>query len=110
MIQNNQITNTAAKTVVRHIFNTEPLISKEKSRSIADIAKELGLLAQKTTGNLDELCAQAMASLPEEVELVKKGNQKVLMKLVGVVMKLSKGSADGRTVRSMLERMISQLP
>jgi aspartyl-tRNA(Asn)/glutamyl-tRNA(Gln) amidotransferase subunit B len=47
-----------------------------------------------------------MASLPREVEKVRKGNDKVVMRLVGEVMKVSKGAADARAAHDLLLQLI----
>jgi aspartyl-tRNA(Asn)/glutamyl-tRNA(Gln) amidotransferase subunit B len=44
--------------------------------------------------------------LPKESDLVAKGNDKVLMKIVGQVMRLSKGTADAQAAREELLRQL----
>jgi aspartyl-tRNA(Asn)/glutamyl-tRNA(Gln) amidotransferase subunit B len=105
LLQSNQLTNTAAKTLVRHIFNL-PLTSDRAS--IDTLIDDLGFRASKDAGDsLRSFCEEAIKSLPIEADLVRKGNGKVLMKIVGRVMKLSKGSADAKAARALLEDMLS---
>ncbi|KAF8231413.1 glutamyl-tRNA amidotransferase [Tricholoma matsutake] len=55
---------------------------------------------------LHSLCLDAMAALPDEVAAVKKGHKNVLNKIVGLVMRESRGRADARSARSLLEKLI----
>lgn len=57
--------------------------------------------------DLYSFCEAAVQELPEEAELVRQGNPRVLMKLVGKVMKLSRGRADAQHVRTHLEVMLT---
>ena len=56
--------------------------------------------------DLYKLCVTAVEELPEEADLVRRGNSKVLMKLVGSVMKLSRGRADAQEIRKYLEDIL----
>ena len=53
------------------------------------------------------LCGEAIRSLPDEVVAVKKGNKNVLNKIVGRVMKDSRGRADANVVKLLLEDLIA---
>lgn len=53
------------------------------------------------------LCEEAILALPEEAAAAKKGNKNVLNKLVGRVMKSSRGRADARGAREVLEEMLA---
>ncbi|KAG8948101.1 hypothetical protein FRC04_010013 [Tulasnella sp. 424] len=102
LLQAGEITGTSAKTLIRHIFNSPP--STEPFSSMSKLVDELGLRA--TSSDLQSLCEKAIELLPQEAELVRKGNEKVLMKIVGQVMKLSKGTADGKAARALLQEML----
>lgn len=56
--------------------------------------------------DLYRICIAGVEELPEEAELVRRGNSRVLMKLVGRVMKLSRGRADAQQVRKYLENIL----
>jgi aspartyl-tRNA(Asn)/glutamyl-tRNA(Gln) amidotransferase subunit B len=47
-----------------------------------------------------------MVALPDEVAAVKQGHKNVLNKIVGLVMRESRGRADARSVRSLLVELI----
>jgi aspartyl-tRNA(Asn)/glutamyl-tRNA(Gln) amidotransferase subunit B len=57
---------------------------------------------------LYSLCRDAIIALPDEVEAVRKGHRNVLNKIVGRVMKESRGRADARTVRVLLEELVGR--
>lgn len=102
LLQAGKITGTSAKTLIRHFFNSPA--STEPFSSMSKLVDELGLRA--TSSDLQSLCEKAVELLPQEAELVQKGNEKVLMKIVGQVMRLSKGTADGKAARALLQEML----
>lgn len=52
------------------------------------------------------LCKDTMAGLPCEIAAAKKGNKNVLNKMVGAVMKVSRGRADAKRVREIIEGLV----
>lgn len=52
------------------------------------------------------ICEKAIVAHPSVAEAAKKGNRNVLNKIVGVVMKESRGRADARRVREVVERLV----
>jgi len=71
------------------------------------LATELSLLAAgEDSASLETWCADAISALPEEAEVVRRGNVKVVKKIVGRVMKASRGTADAQAVREMLLQML----
>ena len=68
------------------------------------LAKELLLLP--TTDNDDTLqkwCDEAIDALQEEAQAVRDGNPNVVNKLVGFIMKRSRGTADAKAARKLLQ-------
>jgi aspartyl-tRNA(Asn)/glutamyl-tRNA(Gln) amidotransferase subunit B len=57
---------------------------------------------------LQELCKAVIAKLPKEVESIRKGKVNVIMRLVGQVMKDSKGTADAKKAREILLELIEE--
>ena len=79
----------------------------------SEIAKQLQLYSLSgdpastpSSSQLEALCAEAISALPEEVKAMRRGSKNVVNKLVGRVMKSSRGRADATVVRTMLEKMI----
>ncbi|OCF38397.1 hypothetical protein I317_07840 [Kwoniella heveanensis CBS 569] len=58
------------------------------------------------SAELEAFCAQAITNQPKAVDDYKRGNEKVIMRLVGEVMKISKGSADAKKARMVLEERL----
>lgn len=59
------------------------------------------------SSDLRSLCIDAIAALPDETVAVKGGNKNVLNKIVGRVMKDSRGRADAKAVKALLEALIA---
>ncbi|KAF8592765.1 Glutamyl-tRNA amidotransferase B subunit [Ramaria rubella] len=96
-----KITGTAAKDVLRHIVRTG------SEEDIIIIQQSMGLFAVEDS-DLYQFCEAAVQELPDEAELVRRGNSRVLMKLVGRAMKLSRGRADAQFVRKRLEELLQR--
>lgn len=89
----------------------QQLLSETEGRkSPRAFAEELQLLALPSTaeddGELTALCRDAIQSLPGEVAAVRKGNTNVLNKIVGKVMKESRGRVDAKKARLCLEELL----
>ncbi|EPS98747.1 Glutamyl-tRNA amidotransferase B subunit [Fomitopsis schrenkii] len=102
LVQRGELTGTAGKTLLRH------MLDKPSDRSASDLARELSLLAGADDAVvLEKWCAEVIAALPQEAEVVRRGNVNVLNKILGRVMKLSKGRADAKAARDTLLRMLT---
>lgn len=98
---------TSGKLLLRH------LLDNPTQATALEIAQELKLLAFSPLGErkddlLEQLCAQAIEALPSEVESFRKGNVNVLNRLVGHVMKDSRGRANAQAARTIIERIIKR--
>ena len=81
-----------------------------ETRSQADpaaLAQELSLMALETNQDvLEELCQKAISEMSDEANAVRQGNIRVLNKLVGAVMKASRGRADALAVQRYLKEIL----
>ncbi|KAF8318159.1 glutamyl-tRNA amidotransferase [Clavulina sp. PMI_390] len=105
LVKDKTLTGTSAKTLLRHILDTPSALTTP----LQTLVDELSLRAATSTSDsslLRALCEAACAALPAEVESVKKGKEKAIMRLVGWVMKESKGTADAKTAQKMLKEML----
>jgi aspartyl-tRNA(Asn)/glutamyl-tRNA(Gln) amidotransferase subunit B len=102
MVENKEITGTAGKTLLKHLIDI-PQIDRPSVSSLVDT---LGL--RSSVMDIEKLCRQAIEQLPKEAESVRKGNQRVLMRLVGQVMKISGGTADAQKARSTLMDLLKE--
>ncbi|KAF7365378.1 Glutamyl-tRNA(Gln) amidotransferase subunit B, mitochondrial [Mycena venus] len=101
LVQSGAITGTSGKLLLREMLaESSPQTPTERARSLS--------LLIASTGELDigELCAAAIAALPSEAEAFRNGHKNVLNKILGWVMKESRGRTDSKQVR---ERLISLL-
>ncbi|EKM59499.1 uncharacterized protein PHACADRAFT_114333 [Phanerochaete carnosa HHB-10118-sp] len=102
LVDSRKITGPAGKTIIRHI------ITNSSGAMPSALAAELLLLVgDNTETSLKKWCEAAIQALPQEAEVVRKGNKNVVNKLVGHVMKSSRGAADAKAARSMLEDILS---
>lgn len=66
-------------------------------------------VAQKPSADkVEEICAGVVRDLKEEAEKVRSGQGKVLMRMVGEVMKRAGGKADAKKVAGMLKGMLEK--
>lgn len=93
---------TSGKVLLRHMLDHRTAVMPSK------LAAELSLLALsgKDDGSLERLCRDAMAAMPSEVAAVRGGNTNVLNKIVGRVMKASRGRADALATKTLLEKLV----
>lgn len=56
--------------------------------------------------DLATVCSAVIAALPKEADSVRKGNERVVMRLVGQVMKDTGGAADAKEARAILLNML----
>ncbi|KAG6910812.1 hypothetical protein DXG01_007701 [Tephrocybe rancida] len=114
MVQDKIITGTSGKLLLRY------MLANSSKASTKQVAMELQLTAFQTTSDsaspglssfapeIRLICVDAIAALPAEVNAVKKGNKNVLNKIVGRVMRDTRGRADAQAVKALLEELILQ--
>ncbi|KAL5508185.1 hypothetical protein ACEPAH_5804 [Sanghuangporus vaninii] len=106
LVESKKLTGTSGKRLLKH------MIEKQSKAAPSAIAQELSLLALETNNEqtkefVDKLCKEAIEALPEEAEVVRKGNLRVLNKLVGYVMKASKGRTEAQSIHSRLKNILA---
>ncbi|GAA5827326.1 hypothetical protein JCM5353_007541 [Sporobolomyces roseus] len=97
-----RLTGTNAKSFLRSFLS---------SSSTSSFSSSLSSLLDSTppppsSSSFSALLQEVIDSHPEEVGKIKGGNKKVVMRLVGEVMKRSKGKADAKWVREELEKRL----
>ena len=92
---------TSGKTLLRHLLDHPQPAS-------ADIWSLVESLKLASTGDdsLQAACEAVMVKLPTEAESVRRGNDKVVMRLVGQVMKDTSGRADAKKATEILLGML----
>ncbi|ETW84098.1 hypothetical protein HETIRDRAFT_312503 [Heterobasidion irregulare TC 32-1] len=102
LLQSGMITGTSGKTLLRH------MLDHRSDKMPVEIAQELSLIALSEGEDLlEKMCSEAVIALPAEADAVRRGNLQVLNKLVGWVMKSSRGRADAQAVRANLKKMLA---
>jgi aspartyl-tRNA(Asn)/glutamyl-tRNA(Gln) amidotransferase subunit B len=101
-------------------FLLKYMLTNPDSRTPTQLAEELQLTALSSTpasasqsaspsssrSELHLLCETAIQALPSEVAAIRAGNKNVLNKIVGYVMKQSRGRADAKVVRNLVEEIV----
>lgn len=102
LLQSGMITGTSGKTLLRH------MLDHRSDKMPVEIAQELSLIALSEGEDLlEKMCSEAVIALPAEADAVRRGNLQVLNKLVGWVMKSSRGRADAQAVRANLKKTLA---
>ncbi|KAG2751208.1 Glutamyl-tRNA amidotransferase B subunit [Suillus brevipes Sb2] len=102
LVQDGKITGTSGKLLLKHI------IANRSSSAPSVLAQELSLeaVSEDDSASTRAWCVEAIEVLPDEAEAVRQGNPRVLNKLVGKVMQLSRGRADAQSARVVLEDVL----
>jgi aspartyl-tRNA(Asn)/glutamyl-tRNA(Gln) amidotransferase subunit B len=113
LVQGKILTGTSAKYLMRH------MLSNPSNQPTKQVAEEQQLLSPEQTqevkgaslvNDLEGVIQNAMESMPKEVAALKAGHMGVLNKIVGRVMKESRGRADAKSVKEVIERVVSTTP
>lgn len=97
-VENGDMSGTTGKSVVRHLISNP---GSAENKGLEEILDELGL-KPASADDLLGLCRGAIERCSKEADMVRKGNEKVAMRLVGEVMKQSQGRADGKKAREII--------
>jgi aspartyl-tRNA(Asn)/glutamyl-tRNA(Gln) amidotransferase subunit B len=99
LIEQNALSGNSAKNdVFPEMFAT--------GKRAAVIVEEKGLTQVSDTGQIDEWVTQALDDNPEVIESLRAGKTKATGKIVGAVMRASKGKADPRLVNARIQELI----
>jgi aspartyl-tRNA(Asn)/glutamyl-tRNA(Gln) amidotransferase subunit B len=101
MVERKEITHGAAREVLATMFDSGTKVDPQ------EIAERRGLLGVSDEGELENMVDAAIEAEPEAAEQVKAGNQKAIGRIVGAVMKESKGRADGGAVTKLIRERLS---
>jgi len=84
------------------------MLDKPSSKTPKELAKEHSLIAlDKSDSSVEVWCREVVESNPEVADAIRAGNINVVNKLVGRVMKKSRGTADALSVRKLLLEIIT---
>ncbi|KAF9777408.1 GatB/GatE catalytic domain-containing protein [Thelephora terrestris] len=84
------------------------MLDNPSSKTPEELAKEHSLIAlDKGDSSMEAWCREVIGSNPEVADAIRAGNVNVVNKLVGRVMKKSRGTADALSVRKLLLEIIA---
>lgn len=102
MVQSGVITGSSGKLILRL------MLDDPSSKTPEELAREHSLIAlDKGDSSMEAWCKEVIESNLEVAGAVRAGNFNVVNKLVGRVMKKSRGTADALSVRRLLLEMIT---
>ena len=99
-IAEDKISALAAKDVLAEMFRT--------GDDPSDIIERLGLWQLSDTNDLEDIASHIITENPKAVEDYKKGKDASLQFLVGQVMKESRGKANPKVVRGIMEKLLKK--
>jgi aspartyl-tRNA(Asn)/glutamyl-tRNA(Gln) amidotransferase subunit B len=98
MVEGKTVSRSAAGTVLDALV--------ESGGDPQQIVAEKGLAAMDDSGELDSIVQSAIDADPDAVEQIKSGNPKAIGALMGVIMRETKGRADGKEVQRLIREKI----
>lgn len=103
MVQSGSITGSSGKLLLRLMLDSP------SSKTPEELAKEHSFVAlDKGDSSMEAWCKEVIDSNPEAVDAIRAGNVNVVNKLVGRVMKKSRGTTDALSVRKLLLEIITK--
>ena len=102
MIDEGKVSNAAA---TQSIF---PQLMNDQTKTAEQIAKELDLLQNSNSNELQSLINEALSKFPEKITEYKNGKVGLLGLFVGEVMKLSKGKADPKLLNQLVKETLEK--
>lgn len=106
-VESRELTGTSGKAIIKYLVSlsgSAPLPS-----SFSDLLAKLGLTpSPASVEDVTETCKKAIKNQPKAVADFQKGNEKVVMRLVGEVMKLSGGKADAMKAKGILLDLLKE--
>lgn len=98
LIEEKAITEKVAQRIIEQLV--------EKPFDVRDYVKKEGLGAVSDSGEIEKFCKEAVSEAGKAVEDYKKGEEKALNFIVGIVMRKTRGKADPAVVRKILKKII----
>lgn len=100
LLDSDSISSSAAKVVFQEMWKTP-------EKRVDQLVKELDLGLISDREQLVKICQKVIETHPDLVQVIRRGNKKVLNKMMGAVQKELKGRADPVQLRNLLEEMTS---
>lgn len=98
LVHQNRVNSSAAQTIIRHMF--------EHGSDPSQVMAELDLEQVHDESSLGKICDEVIAANPKIVADYKAGRERVLMYLIGQVMKAMQTKANPETATSLLRKKL----
>jgi aspartyl-tRNA(Asn)/glutamyl-tRNA(Gln) amidotransferase subunit B len=99
LIEDGKLTNNVAKELFPEMFTT--------GKSAPELIKEKGLDQKSDDGEIEGICADAIANDPDAADKFRGGKEGAINALKGAVMKATRGQANPKVVDETLRRLLS---
>ncbi|PWN35223.1 Glutamyl-tRNA amidotransferase B subunit [Meira miltonrushii] len=110
LVQNDKVTKATAKAFLSELIKTEGKIltefKQENTSAVQACLESRNALALDSGDALVSVCKEVVEALPDAVEAVRSGNKKVMQRLVGEVMKRTKGRANAKVANQILDELV----
>lgn len=101
VIEDGKISNTVGKDVLEEMFNT--------NKSPLEIIKEKGLSQISSVDELETIVTTVLTNNPKSIEDFKAGKTQSALFLMGQVMKLTKGKANPKLAKELIDSKLAEL-
>ncbi len=100
LIDDGIVSNNVAKELFPEMFSS--------GKSPTDLVKEKGLEVKSDQGEIETICAEAIANDPDASEKFRSGKDGAINALKGFVMKATRGQANPKVVDEILRSLLSE--
>lgn len=110
LVQDAKVTKATAKAFLSELIETEGGIltqfQQQNTNAVQACLESRNALALDSGDALMSICKEVVEGLPDAVEAVRSGNKKVMQRLVGEVMKRTKGRANAKVASQILDDLV----
>ncbi|PPQ63140.1 hypothetical protein CVT24_005780, partial [Panaeolus cyanescens] len=111
LVDNKTLTGTSGKLLLRHMLDNPSVTSAletARNLNLTALSSASSTSAPDDISELRSICQTAIAAMPKEVAAARAGNANVVNKIMGFIMKQTRGRADALKIKSVLEELIFQ--
>ena len=101
VIEDGKISTTAGKEVLEELFISD--------NAVMDIIEKKGLMQISSSDELEKMVLDVIANNPKSVEDFKAGKTQAASFLMGQVMKMSKGKANPKVAKEMIDKKLIEM-
>lgn len=110
LITTKQITRPSAKLLLKHM-----LVSPSDT-PVRQLAQKMDVLSSvdehsnssSNDDSLRDVCIRAIDALPSEIAAIQAGNENVMNKVIGWIMRQTKGKVDVNRAKDILKQLLSR--